>query len=608
MIEKNINFIKNNSLILFEKISQLKENSSYNFFNTGNGYSLTVNGKPITSKVNPIKEAQKKVEAYKLDGFDAVVFLGLGLGYELVELLKKDIKIPIIVIEKDVNIFYYFLKIFDLEDIIKKNLIEIIFPEDPSTITETLKLYNIEKPFIVVNRQLFEIYKDYYQSALDSINKYVETRIINKATLIRFEKLWLKNVLVNMGYYLYFKGVNSLYDKFKDTPALIIGGGPSLNRCIDKIKKVKDNVFIISVNTSLAYLLDNGIVPDFVVTVDPQDKIYKYFIPVLNKKELPILIAEPTITPKIVRKYPRILFSQIEFAKDFVLSFSKDRGVLETGGSVVTTAFSFARKIGANPIMFIGVDMSYTTDTLHFKGSELEKDWIFNSNKNKTIESLNYFFMRKFKLIEKEGFHGSVKTDIKFMTYANWLEENFKLYKDKIRIINFSEGLLFKYIENRAIDDISDICAEYTKDKHYLIDTVNSEYNKEANLFIGKINYYENEINYIKKILENGIIIAERLYNKIKNGKRDLNELKELDKIDKKIMESESKTILGLSIQKAIYEIEEEKVVLTNEERENKELGVIKKSLYLYRSILESCEYTLNQIKKSLSIINRINT
>jgi len=608
ILEKNIKFLEKTNPFIAEKIKNA-DSKDYEFFRINEGlYCLTLNKKPIVSRINPLKEAEKKIDSSKINEYDSIVILGIGLGYEIKLLTEQNLNKPIIVLENDINIFKYALNIIDLENMLSNNVIEIILPEDPSLITQTLKLYNIEKPFIIINRQTFEIYKEYYQKALDSINKYIETRIINKATLIRFEKLWLKNVLVNIGYYLYHKGVNSFFQEYNDKPVLIVGGGPSISKAIDTIKKIKDSIYIIAVNTSLSYLIKNDVIPDFVITVDPQDKVYKYFIPVINndKDKLPLLISEPTISPKIIKKYPKKVFCQIEFAQEFVYSFSKDRGILETGGSVVTTAFSFARKAGFNPIMFIGIDMAYTNNTLHFKGSELEKDWIFNSYKDKTIETQNYFFMKKLKIIERPGFNGSVKTDIKFLTYANWLEENFKIYKDKIRIINFSGGLLFENMDNMPLEKMLDVCNLYKTEKKKEIDDINPEREKEIKLFTEVIINAKKEIEEIKKYIEDGIETANKLYRKKEKWKERVEDIKKLDEIDKKIMNTKAKTILGLSIQKAIHMIESNSETILSEEEKKNGLEPIKRTIYLYNSINESCDYTINQIEKALRIVEKL--
>ena len=58
--------------------------------------------------------------------------------------------------------------------------------------------------------------------------------------------------------------------------------------------------------------------------------------------------------------------------------------------------------------------------------------------------------------------------------------------------------------------------------------------------------------------------------------------------------------ILGLSIQTVIHQVSEDfEETLEEKEKNNKDLKTIKYSLILYRGILESADFTINQIQKA---------
>jgi len=68
--------------------------------------------------------------------------------------------------------------------------------------------------------------------------------------------------------------------KKKSKIALVVSGGPSLrkNNFIPTIKKYKKKIIIICADGSLFYLLENNIIPDLVVTLDPhKTRIVRWF-------------------------------------------------------------------------------------------------------------------------------------------------------------------------------------------------------------------------------------------------------------------------------------------------------------------------------------------
>ena len=83
----------------------------------------------------------------------------------------------------------------------------------------------------------------------------------------------LKNVKQNKKYLKHGKSN-------KGNIAVVVGAGPSLRRYnqIEILKKYKNNLVIISADGALYYLLDNGVIPDLVITLDPHPtRIIRWF-------------------------------------------------------------------------------------------------------------------------------------------------------------------------------------------------------------------------------------------------------------------------------------------------------------------------------------------
>ncbi|KJU81350.1 protein containing DUF115 [Candidatus Magnetobacterium bavaricum] len=108
-----------------------------------------------------------------------------------------------------------------------------------------------------------------------------ELDMLTKATLLKTAEVGLKNAEDNQPYI--GKTINDLKKELAGRPkkpAIVISAGPSLHRkkSIETIKKVAGSFYIIAVDGALGHCLRNGLVPDFVITVDPdQYRIIRWF-------------------------------------------------------------------------------------------------------------------------------------------------------------------------------------------------------------------------------------------------------------------------------------------------------------------------------------------
>lgn len=613
---KNISVLKERNPFFVSRLQeQIVDESIYKVEAAKKGGSfLKVQNAFFNSKIDPIKEAKRLSERKDFKEKDLILIAGIELGYSCLELSKAYPEKLIVVVEKDLTILKLALCQSDLSTLLQAGKLELLSPKSPEDIEEILRDLKAKNIGLILHRSSYELYKDFYEGIQSCIEKFISTQEINLATLTRFEKLWFKNTLLNMGAYLYSKGSKCFFNQFLKTPAVLVGAGPSLSKQLEKLKLIQDKVLVIAVNTSLTLLLQNEISPDFVIAVDPQSKIYNYFLPVIREKseKYPILVAEPTISPKISKNYPgEVVFSQISFLENWILSFSDYKGELETGGSVITTAFSLARKMGCPALIFLGTDMAYTDNTLHFKGAELEKKWLFEQNRYNSLEDQHYRFLKNFHLEEHIGFYeDTVYTDVKFITYINWLEKNFSYYKDSLKIINATEGgIAFKHIQNIAFEDaINDLNIKSLEDKNTIlssIDIKNPNYSSDKEAFLKALHILKEELPDLQKIAQKGKKISRQLYEQAqKKETLDQNLLDELSDLDEKISSFSSTEILSISLQRVIHEISEElSGSLSDEEKENSELKVLKQSLMLYEGITESSLYSQTQIKKALKYL-----
>ena len=79
------------------------------------------------------------------------------------------------------------------------------------------------------------------------------------------------NVLDNLNNLIRYQQTSALHGKFGGMPGVIVSPGPSLQKNLEILKKIKGKAIIICVLRVLGTLLQNGIEPDIVIQADPHN-------------------------------------------------------------------------------------------------------------------------------------------------------------------------------------------------------------------------------------------------------------------------------------------------------------------------------------------------
>jgi len=101
---------------------------------------------------------------------------------------------------------------------------------------------------------------------------------LGEITLAKTAQLGLENARKNLPYLE--RTIADLEGQTRGETAVVIAAGPSLHRSrpIDALKATDFDGMVIAVDGSLGYCLRNGVVPDYVVTVDPHPyRIVRWF-------------------------------------------------------------------------------------------------------------------------------------------------------------------------------------------------------------------------------------------------------------------------------------------------------------------------------------------
>ncbi|MBZ0273444.1 DUF115 domain-containing protein [bacterium] len=179
-------------------------------------------------------------------------------------------------------------------------------------------------------------------------------------TLAMKSRTWLTHAFANLPRFLSVGHVGRLAGKFAGVPVVIVAAGPSLDRNIDALARMRDRVVVIAVGTALKKLAATDIVPDIAVALESND----------IRTQFEGIDALPRVFGALdLNSFPPLwdlpfagLFGFAGGAADnawFLDRLDRASARIPTGGSVATAAFSIADVMGGNPIVLIGQDLAY---------------------------------------------------------------------------------------------------------------------------------------------------------------------------------------------------------------------------------------------------------
>uniref|UniRef100_A0A7C3EBX8 DUF115 domain-containing protein n=1 Tax=Gracilinema caldarium TaxID=215591 RepID=A0A7C3EBX8_9SPIR len=392
--------------------------------------SLKYRGIWLHSSRNPREEAKRFVQSAitinKEQNRFPIILLGFGLGYTAESIREQYPENPLIIIEPSPEILLRAFETRDLSSLLGSTGIIFIVDRDMDTILSVLPLFSA-KPMFVIPRPYREAEPELAKALLDTLSLWETKNTVNKATVQKFGKRWVKNIVANQQYLTNTPGIRNFARVFSAVPALVVAAGPSLDEVLPYIPALYERCLIISVDTALRALLRTGIEPDFVVVVDPQYWNARH----LDFCEAPkaCIVTEIGVYPSVLRHYfeHRLLCSSLYPLGSYLEKDVDPKGRLGAGGSVSTTALDLALYLGAQPVYIAGLDLAYPDFKTHFTGALFEERAFVRSNRFLPAETQSYQ-----SLMGAQPFYapcasgGRVLTDTRLSLYTTWFESRLR--------------------------------------------------------------------------------------------------------------------------------------------------------------------------------------
>lgn len=611
----NMKYIFESNPYLWETLQEQEETEYDVFLDTSISgekiVGINSNGKDwyFNSRYSAEKAAEVWAEGTEVQNYEAVIIVfGFSNGMYLKKLIEKYPDNIIIAYEPSMTLMQLVLKEIDLSECLMHEKLFLavgekgkrLFTEYVQSLIKYTK-YKLVDWFVIPNyRKLFEL--DYLK-VQHIYMIWMRQITLDRNTFILLQDEFADNYLANMYEFFNNYTIDSLYDCFEEIdkekrPAIVVSAGPSLDKNINELKKVKDKAFMIVVDTALRAVLRAGIIPDLTITIDPHKPLILFEDERIRK--LPMIFC--IMSNKQVmdsQKGKKIFFGDSEsYIQAIFNKYDKKISTLETGGSVACNAFSTAVFLGFKNIILVGQDLAYPN------GKEHTKDAYDNEAENKLKDGKRYFEV-------EDIYGGKVLTEENMDAYRLWFETQIVRYPH-LHVIDATEGgAKIRGTEILTLNEaIERECKNLGKiDFAKLIDGISKTYSEEELDEITKQLYnIPEELKKLKRKIKSGIKQYEELERQggLNESERDKAQIRKIankiEKINQWIDEKPEIYLIHMYNYKDEYIVQEE--VYDIKDELNEELCAIAqngiKMFNSYLTAMERLEKNLPKLYESM--------
>lgn len=320
----------------------------------------------IYSKYYPIRDSKIFAEECFDKNVGNYMVYGLGLGYhinELEDLIKaNNKKYHIYIIECNEKILNLAMENISLERILKnENITCIIMRNVKNSYDKLTTILSMDDIKIAIHEPSLNIIPEEFIE----LKYLLEEFMIKQNTIATNSSILDDNFKVNINNFDF--NVDTLFDKYTNKPLYLIAAGPSLDKNIHELSKVKDKGIILSVGRAVRPLLAAGIIPDYIIITDPSDYLYDMQLKGLDI-DVPIIVLS-TCDKNVMLYYKGIKYIALQDGYHLAKEYAKKNNkiLVKSGGSVATTGLDIAIRMGCNPIIFVGQDLAFTDKKTHSK-------------------------------------------------------------------------------------------------------------------------------------------------------------------------------------------------------------------------------------------------
>lgn len=555
----------------------------------------------LNSTYRPKDEAEKFVGKIIWTENSITVFFGLGNGQIVSEIQNKINKeATLLVYEPCKELFFFTMEQFDLTPIIEDTRVAFFVGGiDDELFSFNLNLLmnnvNLSVTTLKAHPKYQDLYPEEYHFVKGKFEACRESALTNLNTMIQRNRLMTENAIANIPFLLKSKASADFIGKIpEDIPAIIVSGGPSLDKNYEVLKQAKGKAVIIAMDRTVRFLLDRGIVPDVFCSLD-YNKNPELFrdervkdIPFFYMAELSNLVMNIVGDRNLIYGT-----GDMDFYDDLIRSYGKQPIIIPVGGSVATFAYGFARTLGFKRTILVGQDLALTGGKVYSGG------WV-----NMRAEAEEYEHRMVPGNVEE-----MVETRGDFYIYLLWFQNAVQEAKGHMEVINATEG--GAKIEGTIVMTLQDAVDQYcTKeyDFHTLYDSIDYIFPQDNLSEVQEIlKKRREEIVKLKKVAKETTEAARRcgvLTERGDSGKEFKEKNRLLAKTSKQFEEEPAALLLGKYVENHLLENDIDLYVF-EDDNQKEMLRLYEKLEKDYQMIYENVDGLIEKYDSMLEDLSR---
>ena len=304
-----------------------------------------------------------------------VVFIGLGLGHHITPFLEAGCVERVVVLEPVEELHRAVRDAPEIRSLLEDPRVSVHGGEQGRDfidgIRERYDLLLAGSVKVLTHPLLRRLFPSEYGETEKRIKAQLDALANDGMTIGKFARTWLRNFAANRGKAEGCGVVSSLFGAFDGT-VVIAGAGPSLDEAVGPIKAVRGRYTLLAADAAVGPLIRSGVMPDLIVTVDPQPIVYSHFegVPRSVLGRIPAVLSLfscPEVFDLFDRKY--LFFTLHPLNRLFDAPRLVGEGAVMNHQSVGAFALDVALRMGFTSLYLAGFDLSYPRLRMYARGS-----------------------------------------------------------------------------------------------------------------------------------------------------------------------------------------------------------------------------------------------
>lgn len=367
----------------------------------------------LHSNNNPMSEATLLSQSWFNFEKDHYIVYGLGFAYHICKLLDLDENITIEVYESNLGLIQESVLYGLVGRCVKSGRVEVFYDPNCEMLCKRLENYDDDTEFVIHEPSIKLIPNTRLKESLRQF--YIRQKSIKNQ-----HRILIANFKNNIK--RYDAVVDELLGEWQGKDIYLVAAGPSLDKNVLELKRVRNNGVIIAAGTVYKKLIRLGIKPDYVVISDGNARVLRQ-IEGLENETVPLILLA-TAYKEFFNRYrgKKYLICQSDFSLSEQFAAENNYRLYQTGGSVMTVAVDIAIAAKPKRIIFVGLDLAYTDNYVHALDTS-RRNLPENENFETTLD-IN---------------HKRINTNFHLNMYRKWIENRLK-GEQAISFIDATEG------------------------------------------------------------------------------------------------------------------------------------------------------------------------